>query len=162
MVEIEFLYTKEEWIDGRRKFLLQSRTIKKLDIMVLAVMIIINVFSVSHYQFSTFNVILGVFTVLFGALLFLLYVIQPALLYQKGEKYHHPYIIIFNEEDLIFETQGISSVLSWDIYSSYLENSKYFYLMQGKNIYTLIPKRVFASGEDLERFKKLLQAHFVK
>ncbi|WP_313180884.1 YcxB family protein [Lacrimispora sp.] len=162
MIEVSFSYTKNEWIDGRRKYLLLSKTIKKSDIIALIIAAVVSIFSIIIYKFNTLNIILSIIVAVFTAMLLLLYVLQPIWIFRLTEKYHHPYKMKFSSENISFESQGISSVLSWDIYSSYIENDRYFYLLQGKPNYVLIPKRAFLSDKDELQFKKLLLNHFIK
>lgn len=161
-MEIVFTYSKNEWIDARRKYLFLSKTITKLQIVVTLCFALILGISFPFFKYIIIYIILCIILSLSVLLLFVLYILQPILLFNSTSKYHHSYKMQFTQENICFETQGISSVLSWNIYTAYLENDNYFFLLQDKRYYTLIPKRAFSKNDDIEKFKIILESHLTK
>ncbi len=157
-MEILFTYSKNEWINGRRNYLFLSRTITKMQIVITLLFTLSLIFLFPLLKDSILYIILFFVAVLSVLLLFFLYILQPILLFYAASKYQHPYKMQFTKENIYFETLGISSVLSWNIYNDYIESNKYFFLLQDKHNYTLIPKRVFENDDDLTKFRTILDS----
>lgn len=157
-MEIEFTYTKKEWVDGRRKYLFISKVITRMQLFVMALMAVFFIISAAVYGFGVINIALGVVLALLALELVFIYVVQPGMLYKATDKYHSRYRLVFGEDGLLFETQGIASELKWDIYTGYAQSREYYYLLQGKMNYTLIPRRALSDERGRENFEKLVKS----
>lgn len=157
-MEVKFTYTKEEWVDGRRKYLFLAKILTRMQLVIMSLMTVLFTVSTSIYGFGIINTALGVILALLVLELLVVYGIQPSMLYNETDKYHSGYRFVFREDGFLFETQGIASELKWDIYTGYAQSGKYYYLLQGKINYTLIPKRVFTSEQDREIFEKIINS----
>ena len=51
-MEIEFTYTKKEWVDGRRKYLFISKVITRMQLFVMALMAVFFIISAAVYGFG--------------------------------------------------------------------------------------------------------------
>lgn len=154
-MEIRFKYTKEEWIESRKNYLFLSKTITKFHILILFLITIFIAGYTTVFEIKTLNIILIIMDVLLIIVYIYLYFVQPTYIFDKTKKYHSEYRLSFLENEIRFETDEIQSSLSWNTYSSYLENEKYIFLLQGKINYVMIPKRVF-NGETEKEFMELI------
>lgn len=160
MIQLTFTYTKEEWVEARRAYLLLTKAVTRFQMACMALIAGFLAFSISRYGLTTSLAGLTVlFLIVIGMHLFA-YFIQPSWIFGSTKKYHGEYRLWFSEQEIRFETQGISSTLGWSNYDGYLENSSFFYLLQGKHYYLLIPKRVFPTPEGPVEFKALLDTMF--
>lgn len=76
-------------------------------------------------------------------------------MFHQTAKFHQTYHLEFLEDNIIFHTDNLHSEINWNIYTALWENSKYFYLLQTKDIYSFIPKRVFSTEEEVIEFREL-------
>ena len=60
----------------------------------------------------------------------------------------------FNDEGTSFKRELYSSQQKWAYYHSILEGKNIFLLFINKKIYSVIPKRCFASEDELASFRK--------
>lgn len=159
-LELNFEYTEKEMVKARRNWLFLSKTITKAQLFIMG---LLGLFVIVEDVLGWENALLIWLGALWGVLMLMylfIYFVHPIYVYRKTEKYQHPYKLILTEKEIVFETQGISSQMTWDIYDKYLENEEFLYLMQGKHYFTLIPKRVLDSEEKKEVMKNLLENHF--
>ncbi len=161
-MELQFQYTKKEWVDARRKYLFLSKTITRWQIVFLAGFSILILLLLIAHKTDTIIIMSAVVIVFAIIMLVILYFVQPIVLFKNTEKYSSMYSFSFQEEEILFEARGISSVIKWDIFQSYVETDQYFYLLQGKMLYTMLPKRVFPSDEAQQQFRDLLILHYGK
>lgn len=158
-IELRFQYTKKEHIDSRRKYLFMSKAITKLSLIAIPVLLIIEINLLIREDYPS-AIFLGVLYILHIIILLCLYFLQPVMIYNQTEKFHHEYLLTFVDDIILFKTHGINSELKWDIYHQLWETDKYFYLIQARDIYTLLPKRVFTNKEQEKEFVNLyLQQH---
>ncbi len=156
---LEFTYSKDEYVDGWRKFIFLSKAFNKIDMVIMICSIFIPIYLFYHYGFTKIYVILACVIYSLDLLLITLYLLMPMKYYQEFEKYHHPYKLLFEDDKITFDAHAVHSTMTWDIYKHYKENMNYFYLIQKKRSYTLIPKRVFTSEEEISAFRQLLTSH---
>lgn len=76
--------------------------------------------------------------------------------FQRNPKFREEYHLTFSRENIHFKTTSLDSTLQWTHYERVIESPDLFLLMYGKGLYTLIPKRCFASSEEISTFRALL------
>lgn len=156
---LEFTYTKNEYADGWRKFIFLTKVIRKFDLVIMAFSLLIPFYLFHQYGFTRIYIILAIVIYFFNITFIVVFFIRPYLFYQEYEQLHHPYKLLFEDDKITFDAHAIHSDLSWDIYKHYMENKDYFYIVQQKRTYTLIPKRVFPSEVEISAFRQLLTDH---
>jgi len=156
-VDIRFQYMEQEFVKAVRKYLLATGTIKKVD-MVLAV---IGVPCALIYWFISpaewLSVLLLVCTIVLSGVIGFLYFFGPVLSFRKTPKYGQEYHLNFSEERILFETAEINSELKWEIYTALLESEDCYYLVQTKQIYSVVPKRAFAGDAEKLAFERMAE-----
>ena len=154
-IEISFKYTKEEYVKAFREYLLLTKTIKKRD-MIVAILVII--FS-SIWLIISNEILSGVCLlcgVLFLLLLCNLYYWMPGRNFSQNSKFKEEYNLIFSDEGIHFKTDSINSDLKWNTYANFMESQEFFYLIQAKQVFTVIPKRAFGNVEVENGFKEMV------
>lgn len=154
-IEISFKYTKEEYVKAFREYLLLTKTIKKRD-MIVAVLVII--FSTIWLILSK-EILSGV-CLLCGFLFFILscnlYYWMPGRNFSQNSKFREEYNLTFSNEGIQFKTDSINSDLKWSTYVNSMESEEFFYLIQAKQVFSVIPKRVFESVEVENGFREMV------
>ena len=84
------------------------------------------------------------------------YFVTPGQYFQCNAMFHEEYNLRFSEEGLLFRSKGIESKLEWGFYSKVWETPQFYFLCYEKDLFTLIPKRVFTSQEQQCDFRDLL------
>lgn len=156
-VNINFQYTEKEYVKAVRKYLLVTDTIKKLD-MILA---IIGVPCALVYfflsAFNWFSILLLVCAVMFTGFVGLQYLYVPVMTFRKTPKFKEEYHLTFTAEGIWFETTTIHSELQWNTYTIFWESEDCYYLVQEKQIYTILPKRAFAGDAEKLAFERMAE-----
>jgi len=88
--------------------------------------------------------------------LFSLRPLQMMYWFKRNPKLRETYRLTFSSSGLHFRTASIDSRITWSHYTRMLEDSRLFLLLYGSRMYSVIPKRVFASQADLSRFRVLV------
>jgi hypothetical protein len=70
------------------------------------------------------------------------------------------YTFTFSLENIVYHTESIKSSAKWDIFNNYLEDDNSIIMYYGKREMTIIPKRIFADNEELNKAKDLMAEHF--
>lgn len=154
-MNIDFTYNKEEMVDSRRRYLFMSKTITRMQLVVTVLLVILEILVLVINGITTFSALLGILLILYIVLMSVLYFYFPILIYKKTDKSHLKNNLEFLSDKILFQTSNIKSELAWNNYSMLWESKDYFYLIQSKDMYTLLPKRVFASIEQQEQLIEL-------
>ena len=156
---LEFTYTKDEYADGWRNYLFLTKVFNNFDLVILVCSLLIPIYLFYQYGFSEVYVILAFVIYFINITVITVIIIRPYIIYKEYEQLRHPYKLLFEDDKITFDAHAVHSTMTWDIYKHYRENKNYFYLIQKKRSYTLIPKRVFTSEEEICAFRQLLTSH---
>jgi hypothetical protein len=101
--------------------------------------------------------------VILSAILILMIVaaftIVPLIVFRRQPKLHDEYSLDFSRDGIHFRTNNVESQLKRSLYSRALIDTHSYIIYYGKNQFTVIPKRVFQSGDQQHAFEQLLKDH---
>lgn len=161
LVCLKFKYSEKEYAEAVKWYYWQSLNIK-LDIVISVILISLG----SLFWITGSESIYDIILVLLGCILLLMMIlvlyVNPKRIFRQEPKFHDEYKLDFNEKGILFETEHINSTIAWNHYSQVKENKDFFYLIYGKYMFTIIPKRTFMDREDEVLFRKLIEEKFEK
>jgi len=85
--------------------------------------------------------------------------LQIRLFFHRNPKFMGKYHLAFSESGIEFKTASLESKLAWTHYTRFLEDRDVALLIYGVRMYTVIPRRAFASEADHARFRSLVDEH---
>ena len=156
---LSFKYTRNEYIKSRRNYLFMNKIIKKTDLILVGLLGLFTLYLFLNNGFSTMFIILCILLFILLALFSVLYIFQPGMFYDKIDKFKQQYYLEFKDNKIFFRTDDISSELEWNFYEALWENDDFFYIIHSKEMYTLIPKRVFNNEMEMIEFKELFMKY---
>lgn len=154
-VELTFKYLQEEWVKAQRQYLFASKTITKTSVAIVGAYFLFALVHLFASSFSALSLVLlgiAVLAILTGGAL---YFYMPAYNFARTAKYHEEYTLLFSKEGIKFKTPTINSQLQWNIYSELWESDAFYFLIQGVQTYTLVPKRAFQNAEEKQVFEEM-------
>lgn len=156
---LSFKYTRNEYIKSRRNYLFMNKIIKKTDLILVGLLGLFTLYLFLNNGFSTMFIILCILLFILLAIFSVLYIFQPGMFYDKIDKFKQQYYLEFKDNKIFFRTDDISSELEWNFYEALWENGDFFYIIHSKEMYTLIPKRVFNNEMEMIEFKELFMKY---
>lgn len=156
---LSFKYTRNEYIKSRRNYLFMNKIIKKTDLILIGLLGLFTLYLFLNNGFSTMFIILCILLFILLAIFSVLYIFQPGMFYDKIDKFKQQYYLEFKDNKIFFRTDDISSELEWNFYEALWENDDFFYIIHSKEMYTLIPKRVFNNEMEMIEFKELFMKY---
>lgn len=155
-IELAFTYTEEEYTEAARLFFSRAYDEKFqlcLGLGVLAGGLFIGWLAGDVYVTAT---------VLFVGLLVLArrwYVNTrlPRSYFRNNPKFLDPYQLTFSDDGLVFRSKDVESRIGWDFYTGVWETKDFYFLVYGKDLFSLIPKRVFRGPRQEAAFRELLR-----
>ncbi|MHD0315333.1 YcxB family protein [Fusobacterium varium] len=156
---LSFKYTRNEYIKSRRNYLFMNKIIKKIDLILVGLLGLFTLYLFLNNGFSTMFIILCILLFILLAIFSVLYIFQPGMFYDKIDKFKQQYYLEFKDNKIFFRTDDISSELEWNFYEALWENDDFFYIIHSKEMYTLIPKRVFNNEMEMIEFKELFMKY---
>jgi hypothetical protein len=150
-----FKYTQSEYVKAERQYLILNKTIRKHDPILVALFMLLSLGYIFLSSFSIFSIIILGIVLIATALGSYLYFFKPVFKFKYTEKYQEEYIMVFSKDIIKWITPSIESELKWDIYSELWESNDFYYLIQVPRMYTLIPKRAFATQKDKQAFEEI-------
>ena len=136
-----------------------NKTVKKLDLILIGLFMLFTLYLFINNRFSTMPIVLSILLFIISAVFTVLYIFQPGMFYDKIDKFKQQYSLEFNDDRILFKTDDINSELEWNFYEALWENDNFFYIIHSKEMYTLIPKRVFDNEMEITEFKNLFMKY---
>lgn len=156
-ITLQFRYSKEEYVSAVRQYYqtFHSKVSALFCAATIVIGLLVLLLSEDPY-FSSFLISIGIL----GLIIFCLnYFAGPQRIYERNPKLHDEYNLQFSDEGIIFRSKDIDSALQWSLYSRIQETERFYFLIYGKDSFTLIPKRVFTSREQEYAFRVMLKDH---
>lgn len=155
---LQFRYSETEYVEAA-KFYIHKRFHTKFSMAVALI-----VFSIGlAWRASGGDVVFGAVFIVLGAILFLLncytYFTLPQRWYKVNPLLREEYYLQFSDEGIVFRTKDAESTLKWGFYKDVWETDQFYFLLYGKDAFSLIPKRAFAEQEQERAFKRMLHKH---
>jgi hypothetical protein len=156
-VKLHFKYSEEEYVAATRHYYqnFHAKVSAVFSLLILMVGLLAWLISDDAY-IASFLMAGGLF---FLVIYFLNYFAWPKRIYRRNPKLREEYDLQFSEGGIIFRAKGIDSILKWDLYQEVRETDQFYYLIYGRDSFTVIPKRVFVSARQERDFRALLRAH---
>lgn len=154
-VKTTFLYTKEEYVKAVQKYLFMNKVITPFSIIFAAILFACSIIYYITKGSDTIFALLVTVSAIYLCMLLAIYFFQPKFIFKQTEKFHETYQLTFSLDAIDFQTASISSKLEWKMYHKLWENNDFFYLIQNKNIYTVLPKRAFSSLQEIDSFRDI-------
>ncbi len=152
---LQFQYTEAEYVAATHSYCNRSFHMRTY-LITLGVVFLAGL----YLWFSTSEPV-----IFFGVSIFLLIVATPLVLYfvtpratfRREPRLQDTYWLRFDEDGIAFKTEHVNSNLDWALYQQVWENKRFFFLIYGKQMYTVIPKRVFENAAQETQFRELLK-----
>lgn len=155
-VILTYTYTEDEYTSAARFF--YARTIHTTFNFFLSLIVLLGGFigilltgdSIVWFLLMFAGLILLVFS-------YYAHFVIPRQHYQRNPKFRDEYNLQFSEEGILFQSKGMESRLEWTFYSKVWETPVFYFLLYGKDMFTLIPKRAFGSRKQEATFRDMLK-----
>lgn len=154
-INLSFRYAEGDYVRALRAHY-ASRLRLRLDIVVAVVLAVVGAYLWRSPSLHWFGVAGVVISVVFSLMLVAAFTIIPPLAFRREPKFRDDYSLTFSPEGIHFRTAHIDSQLQWSMYSRALIDAHTYMLYYGSRQFTIIPRRVFQSGEQQQAFEQLL------
>jgi hypothetical protein len=156
-ISLRFRYTEEEYIAATRFYLTRSTNFLiriVLSSIFLAVGIFFLLLATLESGIPFLLTFAGVLSFLVWSLFFY---IAPRQRFRSDPKFRDEYFLQFSDDGIQFKTAQIDALIQWSLYTKVLENDRFYVLIYGKNMISVIPRRAFASAQQEAAFDELLK-----
>jgi hypothetical protein len=166
VIALQFNYTEEEYVAATRLYLRRSTDfIIRLVVCVLYAFFCVGVFRVLDFKLEPEIILLFAFVAFLPFLIAFLHLfVVPRQRFRSDPKFRDQYLLQFSDDGIHFRTAQIDALLRWSLYNKVLEDERFYLLVYGKNMISVIPKRAFAGPAQEAAFRQLLgrrlPAHF--
>lgn len=158
-ISLRFKYTEEEYVSATRLFIMRSADfITRVTICAIYAIAVIFVFTWMGFSLDTEVLILIFFAACLPFLIgFLHLFVWPRQRFRSDPKFKDEYFLQFSEDGIQFKTAQIDALIQWSLYTKVLEDDRFYILIYGKNMISVIPKRAFTSAQQEAAFDALLR-----
>jgi YcxB-like protein len=155
VVHLSFRYSEIDYVRAMRAHY-ASRLRLKIDVIVVVAAGLLGVYLWQAPDSRGWGIGLVCLSAVFALILAAAFGVIPRLVFRGDPKFRDQYSLTFAPEGIHFRTDHIDSQLEWSIYSRALIDSRSFLLYYGVRAFTVIPKNVFETAEQLAAFEKLV------
>jgi hypothetical protein len=156
-ISLRFRYTEEEYIAAIRFYLTGSKGFS-IRLVLSSICAVAGIFLVSFLNldsaFSFLLTFIGVVLLLIWSLLFF---VVPRQRFRRDPKFRDEYSLQFSDDGIQFKTAQIDALVQWSLYSKVVESERFYILVYGENMISVIPRRAFASAQQEAAFDELLK-----
>jgi hypothetical protein len=155
-VELAFTYTEDEYTEAARLFFSRAYDPKfqlYLGLAVLAGALLIGWLAGDVYVTGSVLVV----GLLVLARRWYVDSMLPRSYFRNNPKFRDPYRLTFSDDGVVFRSKGVESKIGWDFYTGVWETEEFYFLVYGKDLFSLIPKRVFRGRRQEAAFRELLR-----
>ena len=155
-LQLSFTYTEDEYVSAARFFFTRGfepkfRLYLSLGFFACALLIV----WLADDVYVTASVLFAGLLVL--ARYWYVYSVLPRSYFRSNPKFRDPYELTFSDEGILFRSKGVESRLAWDFYTKVLETPEHFFLVYGKDMFSLLPKRVLRDRRQESALRELLR-----
>ncbi|HEY0405515.1 MAG TPA: YcxB family protein [Pyrinomonadaceae bacterium] len=158
VVELQFSYSEAEYAEAARYYL--RKTYHTRFNLIIGLLVFLGGAAFWAVEGDS---IFGPICLVLGALLLLVagnsYFVVPQRIYKRNPQLREEYRLQFSDEGIAFRSKGIDSTLQWSLYKDVWETERFYFLLYGKDAFSLIPKRAFADEWQERAFREMLQQH---
>jgi hypothetical protein len=158
-LRLSFTYTEDEYVAAARYFFTRGTDPKfqfYLGLGFIAGALFITWLVDNIYVTATVMVPL----LLVAARYWYVYSALPRSYFRGNPKFRDPYELTFSDEGILFRSNGVESRLAWDFYTKVLETPEYFFLVYGRDMFSLVPKRVLRDRRQASALGEMLRRKF--
>jgi hypothetical protein len=158
-ISLRFKYTEEEYIAAVRLYMMRSADFKvRVAIAALYAVGCISLFWWLGFDFDSSVILLFIFaSCLPFFIAFMHLFVLPRQRFRSDPKFRDEYLLEFSDDGIHFMTSEIDSLLQWSVYSKVIEDERFYLLVYGRHMISVIPKRAFQSAAQEEAFDQLLR-----
>jgi hypothetical protein len=77
--------------------------------------------------------------------------------FRRNPKFSDEYRLTFSDEGIRYRSKAVDSKIGWDFYSGVWETRDFYFLVYGKDLFSLLPKRAFRGPHHEAAFRELLR-----
>jgi len=154
-IQLTFLYAERDYVRAMRAHF-ASRLRIKLDLAVAAAAALSGIYLWQSPDLRWWGVGLLCTSATLLLMLFAAFFLIPRLVFRREPKFRDEYSLSFSPEGIHFRTAHIDSQLQWSMYNRVLIDAYSIVLYHGVQSFTVIPKRVFESPEQLAALERLI------
>jgi hypothetical protein len=159
IISLRFKYTEEEYLAAMRLYLTRSKDL----IIRMAIVSIYSIGCIALFMWMDFAsglIPLFILAACFPFLMaFLLFFVIPRQRFRGDPKFQDEYFLQFSDDGIQFKTAQVDALLQWSLYNKVLENERFYILVYGKNMISVIPKRAFTDKHQEAAFSEMLKRH---
>jgi YcxB-like protein len=156
-ISLRFKYTEEEYIAATRLYLTRSKDFA-IRLMVCTFYAIACIALFVWLEFASEAIILMIVLACFPFIIgFLHLFVLPRQRFRSDPKFKDEYFLQFSDDGIQFKTTDIDALLQWSLYNKVLENERFYLLVYGKNMISVIPKRAFDGANQEAAFSEMLK-----
>ena len=157
-INLTFRYLELDYVRALRAHY-SSRLRVRFDIAAAIVAALLGAYSWRSPEYHWLSVVCVTASAAFVLMLFAAFIVVPPMAFRSQAKFRDDYSLTFSHDGIHFRTAHIDSQLQWSLYSKALIDAHSYVLYYGSRQFTVIPKRVFQSTDQQQRFELLLIQH---
>ena len=160
IVQLNFRYTEQEYIAAYRFYILRSKEmiIRLIVCYVLFSLGLVLLFLLSEVALTSWVIVAGCIVV--GISIFHSSLTALPRRYFRGDpRFRDEYHLTFTDSGIEFRSPTVNSSVAWSLYSSVIENDKFYILIYGVHSLSILPKRAFRDSQQDIAFRRLLRRH---
>lgn len=155
-INVRFRYTEEEYSRAVKKYYLSTLNIK-MDIIISLIILVSGIYLyVSSRGWGIYLIMILLSNVFLLMILYIVFV-SPHKVFRQQAKFHEEFRLAASDEEILFNTEHTNSKIEWNGSLKVKDNKEFYYLVYGKLMFTIIPKRVFSREQDMA-FRELLNS----
>jgi hypothetical protein len=155
-VDLRFQYTEDEYVAALRIYMLRSTRLRLAFVLSLF-LLVMGLLSAVAGVYSGFSFLLIAFSVAYLMVILMAFTVIPQKRFRADPKFRDEYFLQFSEDGIRLQTAQIDSTVQWSLYTKFIESGRFYLLVYGENMISVVPKRAFSDSSEEIVFRDLLR-----
>jgi hypothetical protein len=158
-ISLRFNYTEEEYLAATRLYMRRAADFfMRLSICFIYAIACAALFIWLDISLSTELVLLLALVFCMPFIIgFLHMFVIPRQRFRSDPKFQDEYQLHFSDDGIQFRTAQIDALLQWSLYNKVIEDERFYLLVYGKHMISVIPKRAFTDEYQEASFREMLR-----
>lgn len=156
VISLRFKYTEEEYIAAMRLYMVRSRDFI-IRLVVCFFYMLAATWLLAWLELYSQILLLFIVALLIPLIIgFVGFFVMPRQRFRSDPKFEDEYFLQFSDDGIQFKTAQIDALVQWSLYTKVIENDRFYLLVYGKEMISVIPKRAFTDTRQEAVFGNML------
>ena len=155
-IRVNLQFLRSEYVRGIRLYLRKSGIAGPRDLIIMLFALVLTAVLIWLKGMTVLNTALVVLLGMVALMGIFVYVVRPGYQFDHTPQCRDNSAYTFTNEDIGLQNSSVAGVFQWT-FIKFWNTEEFYFLIQDKQSYTMLPKRIFGGPKEWERFEAMVK-----